>query len=109
MASCNIDCSPQGILFLIFQIIHAGLLITIMLFSSKIYDGGDVSSAIASELITNFESVPITDFAQMDSIYNDIDSLRNLKESLGLNPVNFGSWKGTLKGCGKKTKMIQPQ
>ena len=104
MASCNIDCSPQGIFFLIFQIIHAGLLITIMLFSSKIYDGGDVSSAIASELIANFESVPITDFAQMDSIYNDIDSLRNLKESLGLNPVNFGSWRGTLKGCGKINK-----
>lgn len=104
MAKCNINCTCSSISFLIFQIINLGLIITIMIISSYIYEGGDVSSAIAEELIVNFASVPITDFDQMDSINDESNSLRNLKESLGLTPVNFGFWQGTVKGCGKLDK-----
>ena len=74
----------------------------IWVFSNKIYYDGEVSSSIAKELKDNFYSVPITDFIDESPFNEGNTSLRNLKEeSLGINYVNFGSWQGTVKGCGK--------
>lgn len=73
-------------------------------FSENIEFDSEVSSEIAKELKSNFYSVPIQEFNQENSLSFYDNSLRNLKELLGLSYVNFGTWQGTLKGCGKINK-----
>lgn len=99
---CNKLCVFHTISTLL-QVILFTLSIFIWVFSNKIYFDGAVSSSIAKELKDNFYAVPITDFNGENSFDEGNTSLRNLKEeSLGINYVNFGSWQGTIKGCGKK-------
>lgn len=88
------------------QVVLIAFSVLIWIFSSKIYYDGEISSVIAKDLKDNFYSVPISDFRQENLDYieeEDEYPLRNLKESLGINYVNFGIWQGTVKGCGKKS------
>ena len=70
-------------------------------FADNLEFDSEISSAISNELKNNFYSVPIADFNQENSLLYYDNSLRNLKETLSLSYINFGTWQGTLKGCGK--------
>ena len=54
------------IAFLVLQLINAGLIITIILWFTNIYEEGVFSSVIASLLISNFESLSISNFYRMN-------------------------------------------
>ena len=54
------------IAFLVLQLINAGLIITIILWFINIYEEGVFSSVIASLLISNFESLSISNFYRMN-------------------------------------------
>ena len=54
------------IVFLVLQLINAGLIITIILWFTNIYEEGEFSSVIASLLISNFESLSISNFYRMN-------------------------------------------
>ena len=82
------------IVFLVLRLINAGLIITIILWFTNVYEEGEFSSAIASLLISNFESLSISNFYLMNLNSDELYSLRKLKESFQLIPVNFGSSSG---------------
>ena len=104
---CEGTC-PYKIIGTVLQCFMLAFSILIWVFSNKIYFDADVTSAIAKDLKDNFYGVPITNFTQQNPFYievkkeNENNELRYLKESLGINYVNFGKWQGTVKGCGKK-------
>ena len=87
------------------EVVAAILYGFIMALSSDISYDGEISSAIAEELKENFYSAPITSLTQTKNFNIQDNKIRNLKEELGLelglSYVNFGSWQGTNKGCGK--------
>ena len=77
----------------------------IIALSSDISYDREISSAIEEELKENFYSTPITFLTQTKNLNIQENTIRNLKEELGLelglSYVNFGSWQSTNKGCGK--------
>ena len=101
MCSCKCWCNViYGLLkFLLFI-----STIFVWILSDKIYYDSEVSSAIAKEFKENFYSEPITEFHQENYFDKEENKIRNLKETFGLSYVEFGIWKGIVKGCGKTNK-----
>lgn len=77
----------------------------IIALSSDISYDREISSAIEEELKENFYSTPITFLTQTKNLNIQENTIRNLKEELGLelglSYVNLVSWQSTNKGCGK--------
>ena len=99
---CKEYCKYHKVLdtiFIIIEVILAVLSILIHIFSDKIKFDAEVSSSIASELIQNFQDSPFENISKVNSLYNG-----NVNNSLKASIVFFGTWLGTVKGCGTKNE-----
>ena len=89
---CCEQCQLRGlngaynIIFWIFSLIIMALSFLIFVFALSIKYDSEVSSAISYELIENFKTGYFLDFYKC-----------NTNE----NRIKFGTWQGTVKGCGK--------
>ena len=92
--------SFKDIIIIILQIISLGLSIAILIVSRHVHYDSDVSMSISEDLIINFKEGFYMSFQKCNAPYNSV----NLQSKLTLNLVSFGTWQGTVRGCGKITE-----
>ena len=68
--------------FLGLKLIDAWLIYIVILLSKYTWEKGKFSSAIVSDLISGFKSMPISNFYQMNPNSDEQYSIQNLKKSL---------------------------
>ena len=104
------NCSNgKGIILSIFQLISLSLSIAILIVSSNIYYDSEVSGSLSEDFIINFQEGFYMSFRECNSPYNNA----KLQNKLTLNHISFGTWQGTVRGCGftknnkKKVKILE--
>lgn len=92
------NCNDIKDIFLtIIQLVSMALCTTILIISRYIYYDSEVSMSLSEEFIINFKEGYYTSFQACNSPYKSV----NLQNRLGANyHISFGTWQGTVTGCG---------